>query len=112
MATFSSGQTQVADPLSKSFSQETRYKRPSVQVQLFFFFNLKVFHFCVPKYRAVRSRHEGISGHSGKIMEHLTQHDSPATQFQPVLTSLLPVGFSSLGGFFPPTSPIQTAPPF
>lgn len=70
MATFSSGLTQVADPVSKSLPQETSYKWPSAQVRLFFF---KGFHFCVLKYRDVRYRYEGISGHSqsGKIEEVL-----------------------------------------
>lgn len=36
MAMFSSGLTQVADPVSKSLPQETSYKWPSAQVQCFF----------------------------------------------------------------------------
>lgn len=35
-ATFSSGLTQAADPMSKSLPQETIYTRPSVQVHNFF----------------------------------------------------------------------------
>ena len=42
-ATFSSGLTQAADPVSKSLPPETTYTRPSVQVHFFFKVSISMF---------------------------------------------------------------------